>query len=134
MSDLTGLSHNARSVTRKVKDYFGAEELGRRLAFEMSTGPLHNYYGRPLLDTKRGEKESLLVSHYVQSSCVDTALLGFTSLCEKIKSLGARPIYVIHDAVLIDVPKDSIDSFMSICADGIDLEVGHFELGVNRVS
>lgn len=134
MSDLTGLSHNARSVTRKVKDYFAADELGRRLSAEINTGVLHNYYGRPLQETKRGEKDSLLVSHYVQSSCVDTVLLGFSSLCERIKSLSARPIYVIHDAVLIDVPLQSIEQFMEICAEGIDLDVGHFELGVNRIS
>lgn len=134
MSDLTGLSHSARSVTRKVKDYFGADDLGRKLAEEVRVGVLHNYYGRPLPDTRHDEKDSLLVSHYVQSSCVDTALLGFTTLCDEIKSLGACPIYVIHDAVLIDVPTRSIDSFMEICAAGIDLPVGHFELGVNRIS
>ena len=81
-----------------------------------------------------GQGESLLISYYVQSSCVDTVLLGFSHLCDRIKSLGAQPIYVIHDALLIDVPNSSIDDFMEICAQGVDLEVGHFELGVNRIS
>lgn len=134
MADLTGAAHSARAVTRKVKEYFGADELGHRLATETLSGSLHNYYGRPLIDMKKGEKEPMLISHYVQSSCVDTAILGFSSLCERIKSLGARPTYVIHDAVLIDVPTQSIDRFMEICAEGIDLEVGHFALGVNRIS
>lgn len=134
MSELTGLSHTARSVTRRVREYFGADELGRRLATEAGAGVLHNHYGRPLPDLKRGEKESLLISYYVQSSCVDTVLLGFSALCDRMKSLGARPIYVIHDALLIDVPTSSIDRFQEACADGIDLDVGHFELGVNRIS
>ncbi len=134
MSELTGLSHTAKSVTRRVREYFGADELGHRLASEASSGVLHNHYGRPLPDLRRGEKESLLISYYVQSSCVDTVLLGFSSLCDRIKSLGARPMYVIHDALLVDVPASSIDRFQEICSEGIDLSVGHFELGVNRIS
>lgn len=134
MSDLTGLSHTARSVTRRVREYFGADELGHRLSDETGSGILHNHYGRPLPGMRRGEKESLLISYYVQSSCVDTVLLGFSHLCDRIKSLSAQPIYVIHDALLIDVPDSSIDDFMEICAQGVDLEVGHFELGVNRIS
>lgn len=134
MSDLTGLSHSAKTVTRRVREYFGADELGRRLTAEAGSGSLHNHYGRPLPDMRQGIKEPLMVSHYVQSSCVDTALLGFTSLCERIKSLGARPIYVIHDALLMDVPANAVEEFERVCAEGIALGIGHFELGVNRIS
>lgn len=134
MSELTGLSHTAKTVTRRVKEYFGADELGHRLSAQVDSGILHNYYGRPLPDMKKGAKESHLISYYVQSSCVDTVLLGFSSLCDRIKTLNARPIYVIHDALLVDVPAPSIERFQAACAEGIDLDIGHFELGVNRIS
>lgn len=135
MSELTGASAPARSVIRRVKEYFGAEALGGRLTAEATaSGSLHNYYGRPLPDMTPGTKESKLISYYVQSSCVDTSLLGFIDLCERIKSLGARPIYVIHDALLIDVPSESVEEFLHVCSAGVDLSVGHFELSSNRIS
>jgi hypothetical protein len=122
-------------VIRRVKEYFGAEALGGRLTAEATaSGSLHNYYGRPLPDMTPGTKESKLISYYVQSSCVDTSLLGFIDLCERIKSLGARPIYVIHDALLIDVPSESVEEFLHVCSAGVDLSVGHFELSSNRIS
>lgn len=134
VSDLTGAGSSAKSIIRRVKEYFRADDLGDRLKSEVSSGVLHNYYGRPLPDMVIGEKTSKLTSYYVQSSCVDTALLGFINLCDKIKSLNARPIYVIHDAVLIDVPLGAEEEFLNVCNQGIDLSMGHFELNVNRIS
>jgi len=135
MSELTGASSPARSVIRRVKEYFGAEELGGMLTAEAAaSGSLHSYYGRPLPDMTPGTKESKLISYYVQSSCVDTALLGFIKFCEKIRTLGARPIYVIHDALIIDVPLDAESDLSIACREGIDLGVGHFEVSSNRIS
>ena len=81
-----------------------------------------------------GEKDTKLLSHYVQSSSVDTALLGFSKLAEVLKSLSARPIYVIHDAVMFDVPMGHEDEFKKICDLGINLDIGHFKFGVNKIS
>lgn len=134
VSDLTGAGSTAKTIIRRVKEYFLSDELAARLSTETVSGPLHNYYGRPLIEMVRGVKPVKLVSHYVQSSCVDTALLGFSALCDKLKSLNARPIYVIHDAVLIDVPSGAESEFLEVCNVGIDLDVGHFELGVNKIS
>lgn len=134
ISELTGASVSARSVVRRVKEYFSAEELGARLASEAEQGTLHNHYGRPLIEMRRGESEAKLISYFVQSSCVDTALLGFSKLSDSFKSLGARPIYVIHDAVLVDVPPGADSEFLELCSAGVDLSVGHFDLGVNKVS
>lgn len=134
VSELTGAGSSARSIIRRVKEYFRADELGDRLTVEASRGILHNYYGRPLPDMTRGVKAPKLVSYYVQSSCVDTALLGFSKLCEQMKSLDARPIYVIHDAVLIDVPPGAEKVFLDLCSLGIDLDVGHFELKAGKIS
>jgi len=134
VSDLTGVGSSAKSIIRRVKEYFQADDLGDRLTAEVSNGVLHNYYGRPLPDMTRGVKVPKLVSYYVQSSCVDTALLGFIRLCDNLKSLDARPMYVIHDAILLDIPAEFESKFLEICSQGIDLDIGHFELGVNKIS
>jgi hypothetical protein len=134
VSEITGVGSSAKSIIRRVKEYFRADELGDRLTAQVSGGILHNYYGRPLPDMSKGVKAPKLVSYYVQSSCVDTALLGFSKLCDKLKSLDARPIYVIHDAVLIDVPPGAEKEFLNLCGLGIDIDVGHFELKAIKVS
>jgi hypothetical protein len=134
MSDLTGESTSSRRIIKQVKEYFSADDLGRTLSAESASGMIHSYYGRPLTDMVPGTKESKLISYYVQSSCVDTALLGFIKFCEKIRTLGARPIYVIHDALIIDVPLDAESDLAIACREGIDLGVGHFEVSSNRIS
>ena len=134
MTDLIGdAGISPRSVVRRVKEYFSADDLGQRLTSSIDRGRIYNYYGRPIA-VNRDMSSSKLISYYIQSSCVDTALLGFLSLNESFHSLGAHPIYVIHDAVLVDVPVESEDEFIGICKAGVDLNIGHFTLGVNRIS
>ena len=134
LSELTGITTSSRPIIRRVKEYFKSENLADRLTAEIRDGGLYNYYGRPLFDLRVGEKDTKLLSHYVQSSSVDTALLGFSKLAEVLKSLSARPIYVIHDAVMFDVPMGHEDEFKKICDLGINLDIGHFKFGVNKIS
>ena len=44
------------------------------------------------------------------------------------------PIYVIHDAVVVDVPMDKIDRFNEICNKGISLPLGEFKFDVTQLS
>lgn len=141
-SSLSGLSETlgsralARDLVGEVSRLFQVERLADSLRSHMSShgGRLHNHFGRPLTEVSPNDKDPILISHYVQSSCVDVALMGFTQLCQRVKHLGVRPIYVIHDAVLLDVPAGSEGALREECQLGVDLEVGHFELGVKRVS
>lgn len=125
----------ARDLVERVGERFGVRRLVERLRDHLSDrGRLHNRYGRPLLDAREGDPDPRLVSHYIQSSAVDVALMGFSDLTSRVAHLGVRPIYVIHDAVLLDVPPGAEEDLRRECEKGIDLEVGHFELGVKRVS
>ena len=91
-----------------------------------------NYYGRPL--KIEDPRPNILISHYVQSTAVDTALLGFSRLMKDLKQLKIVPIYVIHDAVVVDVPMDSIKEFHEICSAGIELPLGLFKFDVTQLS
>lgn len=141
-SSLSGLSETlgsraaAQDLVDEVSRLFQVERLAGSLRSHMSShgGRLHNHFGRPLTEVAPSDKDPILISHYVQSSCVDVALMGFTQLCQRVKHLGVRPIYVIHDAVLLDVPAGAESALREECQLGVDLETGHFELGVKRVS
>lgn len=136
LAEALGGRREAQNLVREVKEYFQVSDLVSRLNSHMSqhSGRLHNYFGRPLIEAREGDPESKLVSHYVQSSAVDVSLLGFKDLLSRLESQGIAPIYVIHDAVLLDVPRGCEELLQRECAAGVDLEMGHFELGLKRVS
>jgi len=126
----------AQGLIREVKSYFRVPELVAKLRSEMtrSGDRLHNYYGRPLPDAKESDPDTKLISHYLQSTAVDVALLGFKDLATRLNSHRVAPIYIIHDAILFDVPVDAEEKLQQECAAGVDLDIGHFELGVKRVT
>jgi hypothetical protein len=126
----------ARALVDEVKDLFRVNDLVARLRSHMTEhgDRLHSWFGRPLREVGPNDGDSKLVSHYIQSSAVDVSLLGFSQLSDRVHSLGARPIYVIHDAVLFDVPPGAEEALHRECEKGIDLELGHFELGIKRVT
>jgi hypothetical protein len=102
---------NAKEVMRKIKSYFKLLELENRLKLEMKDArTLNNYYGRAI---KYQENDSFhLISHYIQSTAVDVALLGFRQIFDKIAESGFKisPFMLIHDAMYLDVSGDIEDS------------------------
>jgi hypothetical protein len=109
LQTILGRDVDAAQVSESIKEFFGIRALARRLQRECENGnEIRNYYDRPLFFTRCDPH--LLVSHYVQSTGVDVALSGFKRVIEHIDSegLNTKPIFVIHDALLLDVPADEI--------------------------
>jgi hypothetical protein len=92
-----------------VRSYFKVVQLRRRLADELArSGRIHNRFGRPLFID--GDKvDHLLVNSYAQSTGVDVSLLGFKSVVDSLGSDGIRPLFVLHDALILDVRGDRFD-------------------------
>lgn len=136
LAEALGGRREAQGLIREVKEYFRVTDLVARLRSEMDRagGRLHNYYGRPLIDAKSDDPDSKLISHYLQSTAVDVALLGFKDLSSRLSASGVLPIYVIHDAVILDIPAGLEVQLQEECRAGVDLEMGHFELGLKKVS
>jgi len=134
VASFTGSATSARTAVKRVADYFGVEDLSRKLRYEISQGPLRNFYGRPLLEVTGSDRDAKLINHYIQSSAVDTALLGFAQLSGRVKDLGASPIYVIHDSVIFDVPTSRSEDFLRECDRGVGLDVGRFNLKASVLS
>jgi len=113
----------SEKLRRHVREYFNVRELHRRI--EECGGK--NGYGRPL----HVEEERLLVPHWVQSTAVDVCLLAFSSLAEKLSGV-ADPLFLVHDAMFLDVPADNIQKLSEIAGEGLMVSpYGHFPLSLN---
>jgi hypothetical protein len=99
------LDMNAASVIRKVKDYFEYEKL---LSMIRSTSHernrIRNALGRPIVVAE--PTDSMLLSYYLQSSAAEISILLFADFCRRMGNY-VEPLYVIHDALLVDCDEES---------------------------
>lgn len=110
-----------RSIIRK---YFDVDRLTDRLASSKSGDVLRNRFGRPL----RVEEGSNLLNLYTQSTGVDVALMGFDSVMHSLGTDGIRPVFVLHDALILDVRKDRIEDVMGFTSVDVPSFDGTFSL------
>ena len=63
------------------------------------------------------------MNHYLQSTGVDVSLESFRWIIDKLKTekINAIPIFVIHDAIILDV-KSGVDRIKDIVSDGIPIQ------------
>lgn len=97
-----------------VKSYFNTEVLLKRLKSEFyKNGHILNAYERPI---KMDEPlDHLFINYYAQSTGVDVSLLGFSQIVRDISPLnGVRPLFLLHDALILDVPNKHFDEIKKI--------------------
>lgn len=110
-------------LRRTVREYFNVQELHSRIVD--CNGK--NGYGRPL----HVEEERLLIPHWVQSTAVDVCLLAFSELAEKLIGI-ADPLFLVHDAMFLDVPSASTAKLAEIISLGLIVSpYGLFHLSLN---
>ena len=119
ISELYGVSRSALSSRLRVAEdkidefvsairgFFELENLKSRLKTSLQReGFLRSEFGRPLF-LKDGS-EHLLVNTYAQSTGVDVSLLGFKAVLDRLGDDGIRPLFVLHDALILDVSPDRL--------------------------
>ena len=96
-----------------IRSYFGVAELRKRLKDEfIRLGKVCNKHGRYLeLDDPQ---DHLFVNTFAQSTGVDVALLGFKSIMDRLGIDGVRPLFVLHDALILDVRSDRLKDVENI--------------------
>jgi len=102
---------NAKKILSDIKRYFKIKALQEKLSAESSKlGYIKNLYGRKIFS-----KESS-VNHFLQSSGVDVSFDIFLQIIKDLNkdNIDFVPIYVIHDALVIDVSKDGYDRVIEI--------------------
>lgn len=94
----------------ELKDIFLYDETIAEINQQLAkNGYFRNHAGRIIFPTS--EKSGTLFNNYCQSTAVDIAMSGFTSMLSLFRenNLSARPICFIHDAVVLDVPKKELE-------------------------
>lgn len=110
----------------KVKQMMKIRALEERIA---GLKRFQNEFGRPL------RQDNASVSHYVQSSSVDIACHGFKWLIDKINPDFAVPVFLIHDAIILDVKSHYVDELRQICNSGLFVSLidQHLPVKVRRM-
>lgn len=99
----------------KVRSYFSTGLLKKRLKDEfIKLGHIHNHHGRRVPVDE--PLDHLFLNYYAQSTGVDVSLLGFSSLwTHTLRHMsGVRPLFVLHDALVLDVPREHLGAILSL--------------------
>ena len=96
-----------------IQGYFKTADLRKRLKDEfIKIGQVRNRHGRFLdLDDPQ---DHLFVNTYTQSTGVDVSLLGFKKVVDDLGSDGIRPLFVLHDALILDVRPDRLEDVKKV--------------------
>mgnify|MGYP003627214009 FL=1 len=129
IASLYGMSHTALSrmlpdhissyeVLKKIQHVFGIESLTNDIKTQIrKTGHFKNFFGRKL------NTSSAFINHFLQSSGVDVSLLIFADIVRELRKENYKfePIFVIHDALILDVKKDFLNKIQQFCQKGFDV-------------
>jgi ABC-type microcin C transport system duplicated ATPase subunit YejF len=63
-----------------------------------------------------------LINHYVQSTAVDISLQGFLNILQFLKEmdrlLDIVPLFILHDAIILDVNENAFTLLNALCKIG----------------
>lgn len=120
---------------KQVKAYFHTEELLARVKKQfLETGKVINRYGRPVLIDE--PLDHIFISYYGQSTGVDVTMMGFMQIVDMLarKAPRARPIFLLHDALLLDVHNDDLPIVQAIRQVRVKGYVQKFPLRLEKIS
>lgn len=122
------------SFVRKVKAYFNTRQLLDRVKQQfLATGKVINRYGRPV--TIDDPLDNIFISYYGQSTGVDVTMLGFKQVIDTLakKAPRVRPVFLLHDAMLLDVHKEDMPVVESIKHVRVKGYVQRFPLKLDQI-
>lgn len=98
----------------KVKGFFRTSDLKKRVKEEfLKTGCITNRHGRKIVIEE--PLDHIFVNSYAQSTGVDVSLLGFSEIVDQFAGRpGIRPLFVLHDALILDVDYEDLEFVSNI--------------------
>lgn len=132
---IEGLSEErSNKVLSATKEYFDLKNILENANIVHDVGCRSNYFGRPIWNIKE-TKENKLINNYIQSTAVDIALSYFSDLCGVIDLDLCKPIFIIHDALVLDVHNDYKNDIVNIVNKGYTCNrLGHFPVEIEKLS
>lgn len=94
---------------KRVKSYFNTGELLARIKKQfLKDGLIKNRYGRPVIIDE--PLDNVMLNYYAQSTGVDVTMIGFSQIINKLAAVAPsiRPLFLLHDALLLDVHKEDM--------------------------
>lgn len=107
--DLNLSASDAVMIVDSIKKYLGLRKLEKWIKdnrVDWQDKKLYNAFGRPISIT---EKNTPFVNYYVQSTAVDLAVLSFKKIVSKFDKEKVIPLFVQHDALIIDVDESCVE-------------------------
>ncbi len=100
-------------LTQQIEDYINTKSLLKRLKQQhKQEGFITNRFGRKInLDRIQ---DNIFINYYAQSTGVDVSLIGFGKILDQLGTNGIRPIFVLHDALILDVHPDRLQDVADI--------------------
>jgi hypothetical protein len=97
----------------QIEEYIDTRSLLKRLKKEhKETGYIKNKFGRKIPVDRT--QDNIFINYYAQSTGVDVSLMGFSKIMETLGTNGVRPIFVLHDALLLDVHPDRLQDVSDV--------------------
>jgi len=128
LSIIYGMSlHSAQSkygnitvgTKKRLRDLFSVDEITKSL-LETPKDELRNLFGRPIFP----DDERKLFNSFIQSTAVDVAMLGFKQIITELKkNIECKPLFLIHDEIIFDVPNLAFNKVGKILKYGIDIKI-----------
>jgi hypothetical protein len=117
---------NLETIVEQINEYFGLHKLYSCLLNEWKANNhkfITNFYGRRV----KTETTHTLINHYIQSTAVDVAMLGFKNILDYVNELDKLddvvPLFILHDALILDVNENSFNLINGLCKIGsIDIK------------
>lgn len=136
LGEQLGISGSELSTfVSRIASYLGTSELLQRIKSQyLRDGFLLGRYGRPM--TVDDPRDHVLVAYYGQSTGVDVSMLGFSRVLDRLRDVapGVRPVFVLHDAMLLDVHEDDLRAVRSIDQVRVPGYVQRFKLKLEQIS
>jgi len=115
-------------VLQEVKEYFGVRHLEKMLKDQHDKlGYIRNTHGRKIFSDMPS------VNHMIQSSAVDVSFDIFSAIIDVFETSSVKffPIYLIHDAIILDIENTFLNKAVELVKDGFYINAVKQKFPVN---
>ena len=97
----------AGDIIEAISNIFNVRKASKELLRQaVEFDVISNFFGRKLIANDKSSH--ILYNNFIQSTGVDVAMAGFREIMRRIQSPKIIPIFVLHDAIILDVHPDGM--------------------------